>query len=260
MTKLIQNKSITMIIAITATIALLGLSSVFITNQEALAEQRERPEIPTRGWGGVSAQVDTIDCVLNRNIPEDPLRVNIMPTVKGFHTVIMEKEIFDCVFTPEMGEPTPVIFQDTLLIQFNENKVGKQLGSIKIELVSCNKSLEFAEFGSACINLGTPPTNIGFLDCSDDAGNTEAFVDMDSASFNWLQKFAKDKVTYKTVIVEKEILDCIDLLTGASVIAEVFTIEEKVNGNVKFFKWVVCEKDPLFGIFACVASDTPLPT
>jgi len=110
-----------------------------------------------------------------------------------------------------------------------------------------------------CTNLGTPPTNIDFLDCSADAGNTEAFVDMDSASFNWLQRFGQDKVTYKTVIVEKEIFDCVIAGTGIPVIAEVFTIEEKVNGKVKAFKWVVCEKVPDLGIIACVASDTQLP-
>jgi len=149
MTKTIQKKSITTIIAITATIALLGLSSVFITNQEALAEQRERPEIPTRGWDGVSAQQtgDTFICDLNRNILADPLRVNIMPTAFGFHSVIMEKEILDCTFIPEIGQPTPFIFQQTLLIQFDETKRGNQKGAIKIEVISCSKFLEFAEFG-----------------------------------------------------------------------------------------------------------------
>jgi len=116
MTKTIQNKSITTIIAITTTIALLGLSSVFITNQEALAEQRE---IPDRGYVGEGA---TISCVLNREIPADPLRVNIMVTVAGFHTVIMEKEIIDCIVTLADESTFPVVIQDTLLIQYNDNK------------------------------------------------------------------------------------------------------------------------------------------
>jgi len=145
MTKTIQKKSITTIFAITATIALLGLSSVFITNQEALAEQRQ---IPTRGGGDVSAQTENgvIFCALNRNILADPLRVNIMPTVNGFHTVIMEKEIFDCFVEDQFGG-FRVITQDTLLIQFDENKRGKLIGSgIKIDVITCSKDLEFTEF------------------------------------------------------------------------------------------------------------------
>jgi len=258
MTKIIQKKSIPMIIAITATIALLGLSSVFITNQEALAVDHPR-EIPDRGYVGVGGA--TLDCVLNRNILADPLRVNMMPTAFGFHTVIMEKEIFDCIMTPEigMGDPFPIIFQDTLLIQFDENRNGAPRGTMKIEFVSCNKDLAFTEFGPICTNFGTPPTALDFLDCSGDAGTTEAFVDMDSESYNWKQRFNKDKVTYKTVIVEKEIFDCVITGTSIPVIAEVFTIEEKVNGVIQPFKWVVCEKDPNLAIIACMASDTVPP-
>ena len=258
MTKTIQNKSITTIIAITTTIALLGLSSVFITNQEALAEQRE---IPDRGYVGEGA---TISCVLNREIPADPLRVNIMVTVAGFHTVIMEKEIFNCIVTePDLnnlndGPHTfPVIFQDTLLIQYNDNKKGiPKASGIEIELISCIKDLEFTEFGPFCFSLGSPLEFINELDCRGDVEVTEAFVDMDSTSFNWEQKFDKKKVTYKTVIVEKEILDC--SIRGKEIprIAEVFTIEEKVNGNVQPFKWVVCEKDPVVGILGCITSDS----
>jgi len=254
MTKTIQNKSITTIIVITATIALLGLSSVFITNQEALAEDHPR-EIPERGYVGPGP---TISCLLNRDIPADPLRVNVMETVNGFHTVIMEKEIFDCIVTEAEGQIMfPVIFQDTLLIQFDENKFGKlKKSGIKIEFLSCSKDLEFTEFGPLCFNLGTPPEAINDLDCSGDEGTTEAFVDMDSASFNWFQKFGKVKVSYKTVIVEKEILDCVIAGESTQRIAEVFTIEEKVNGKVKPFKWVVCEKDPEFGILGCITSET----
>jgi len=257
MTKTIQNKSITTIIVITATIALLGLSSVFITNQEALAAVHPR-EIPERGYVGEGGE--TISCVLNRDIPADPLRVNVMETVNGFHTVIMEKEISDCIVTLEDKSTFPVIFQDTLLIQFDENKFGKlKKSGIKIEFLSCFKILEFTELGPLCFNLGTPDEAINDLDCSGDEGSTEAFVDMDSASFNWFQKFGKVKVSYKTVIVEKEILDCVIFGTSKQVIAEVFTIEEKVNGKVKPFKWVVCEKDPELGILGCITSETPLP-
>ena len=91
----IKTKTTKTIIAIIATIALLGLSSVFITYQEALAQNTERSEFPTlvehaklfesRGWGAVLAsqqpttgQPDTLDCVLNRNILLDPLRVNLV--------------------------------------------------------------------------------------------------------------------------------------------------------------------------------------
>jgi len=95
------------------------------------------------------------------------------------------------------------------------------------------------------------------LDCSGDVEVTEAFVDMDSTSFNWEQKFGKKKVTYKTVIVEKEILDCFIRGSETPRIAEVFTIEEKVNGNVQPFKWVVCEKDLKLGILVgCITSDS----
>ena len=260
MTKTIQNKSITTIIAITATIALLGLSSVFITNQEALAEAHPR-EIPDRGYEGIGG---SISCVLNRNIPADPLRVNIMDTVAGFHTVIMEKEIFDCIVTAAAGQIMfPVILQDTLLIQFDENKKGKPKATgIKIEVISCEKDLQrialFGPFGPNCINFGTPTEAISLLDCRGDEGTTEAFVEMDSASFDWLHKFAKNKVTYKTVIVEKEILDCVIAGTSTPRIAEVFTIEEIVNGKVQPLKWVVCEKDPDIIILGCITSDTPL--
>jgi len=254
MTKTIQNKSITIIIAITATIALLGLSSVFITNQEALAEAHPR-EIPDRGYVGVGGE--TISCVLNRDIPAEPLRVNIMPAVNGFHTVIMEKEISDCIVTEAGDGMFPVILQDTLLIQFDERKNGKPRASgIEIELITCEKDLEFTELGVFCFNFGTPLEAISPLDCSGEAGTTEAFVDMDSASFDWFQKFGRDKVTYKTVIVEKEILDCFIRGTEIPRIAEVFTIEEKVNGKVQPFKWVVCEKDSDLGILGCITSDT----
>jgi len=240
---MIQNKSITMIIAITATIALLGLSSVFITNQEALA------------------QIEPIVlCDLNRNFPADPLRVNIMPTAFGFHTVIMEKEIFDCVIEdPMVGIIPGFLLQTTLLIQYDENKRGDPKGTMNIEVIECQKDILFIHQGPVCKSLGTPPTNTDPLDCSRDTGQTEAFVDMDSASYNWFQRFGQDKVTYKTVIVEKEILDCRVAGTTTPVIADVFTIEEKVNGKVKFFKWVVCEKDELNGkILGCIASDTPV--
>jgi len=259
MTKIIKNKSIPMIIAITATIALLGLSSVFITNHEALAETRERPEIPTRNFGDVSAQStgqDLFLCELNRNFPADPLRVNIVPTGGGFHSVIMEKEIFDCLFQPDMGTTTLIVIQETLLIQQDAKRKGTPIGPIKIEVISCTKFLEFAEFGPECTNLGTPPAITDFLDCSGDFTTNEAFVDMDSASFNAFQRFGLDKVTYMTIIVEKEILDCVIAGTAIDVIVEVFTIEEKVNGIVKFFKWVVCEKDSQMGIIACTASDS----
>jgi len=255
MTKTIQNKSITTIIVITATIALLGLSSVFITNQEALAEDHPR-EIPERGYEGIGG---TISCVLNRDIPAEPFRVNIMETLVGFHTVIMEKEIFDCIVTLEDKSTFPVIFQDTLLIQFDENQFGKlRKSGIIIEFISCIKDLEFTELGPLCFNLGTPDEAINDLDCSGDKGTTEAFVDMDSASYNLFQKFGKLKVTYKTVIVEKEILDCVIFGTSNQVIAEVFTIEEFVNGKVKSFMWVVCEKDLELGILGCITSETPL--
>jgi len=250
MTKTIQNKSITTIIAITTTIALLGLSSVFITNQEALAEQRE---IPDRGYVGPNGE--TI-CALNRDIPADPLRVNIMVRFDGFHTVIMEKEIFNCIVTDQLGQ-FPVIIQDTLLIQYNDNKKGiPKASGIEIELISCEKNLEFTAFGPFCFSLGSPPESINDLDCSGDAEVTEAFVDMDSTSFNWEQKFGKKKVTYKTVIVEKEILDCSIRGEETPRIAEVYTIEEKVNGDVQPFKWVVCEKDPEVGILGCITSDS----
>lgn len=261
-----KTKTKKLIIATIATIALLGLSSVFITYQEALAQSRERPEVPTRGWDAASTsqqpttqQPASLDCVLNRNILLDPLRANIVPTEKGFQSIIMEKEIFDCVFTDDPAPPTPVIFQDALVITYHDNENGKKLGKMKIKLISCNKFIEFAEFGSSCANLGTPPTTINPLDCSGDVGTTEAFVDMDSTSFNWFQRFAVDQVTTKTIIVEKEILDCVIVGTTIPVIAEVFTIEEKINGKVKKFKWVVCEKDPSLGILACIASDTPPP-
>ncbi len=244
MTKIIQNKSITTIFAITATIALLGLSFVFITNQEALA------------------QIELIVfCDLNRNFPADPLRVNIMPTVAGFHTVIMEKEIFDCVIEdPMVGIIPGFLLQTTLLIQYDDSKAGNTKKSgIKIEVIECQKDILFIHQGPVCKSLGTPPASIDPLDCSRDTGQTEAFVDMDSASYNWFQRFAKDKVTFKTVIVEKEILDCRVAGTTTPVIADVFTIEEKVNGKVKFFKWVVCEKDELNGkILGCISSDTPV--
>ena len=64
-------------------------------------------------------------------------------------------------------------------------------------------------------------------------------------------------ITTKTIIVEKEILDCVIAGTLTPVIADVFTIEEKVNGEIKFFKWVVCAKDSDRGILGCIASDTP---
>jgi len=252
-TKTIPNK---LIIATIATIALLGLSSVFITYQEAFAEAHPR-EIPERGYVGVGGE--TISCVLNRDIPADPLIVNMMVRLAGFHTVIMEKEIFDCIVTdPDFG-PFPVVIQDTLLIQYNEDRNGKQKGGIKIDFITCEKDLEFTQFGPFCLSLGSPPEAINPLDCSADAGNTEAFVDMDSASFDWLHNFAIKKVTYKTVIVEKEILDCVILGTSTPRIAEVFTIEEKVNGKVKLSKWVVCEKDSDLGILGCITSDTPPP-
>jgi len=254
MTKTIQNNSITTIIVITTTIALLGLSSVFITNQEALAADHPR-EIPDRGYVGDEV---TIDCTLNRDIPADPLRVNIMTTISGFRTVIMEKEIFDCTVDSVEFGIFPVIFQDTLLIQYNESKQGKIFGKIKIDLISCDKDLELTEFGPGCSNFGTPPEFINELDCSGDAGNTEAFVEMDSASFDWLQKFGKLKVTTKTVIVEKEIFDCVIFDTTTPVIAEVYTIEEIVNGKVQPFKWVVCEKDPENILLGCITSDTPV--
>ncbi len=242
MTKIIQNKSITTIFAITATIALLGLSSVFITNQEALA------------------QIEPIVFCNLINFPADPLRVNIMTTARGFHTVIMEKEIFDCVIEdPEMGIIPGFLLQTTLLIQFDEFKGGKQAGIIKIEVIECQKDILFIHQGPVCKSLGTPPATIDPLDCSRDTGQTEAFVDMDSASYNWFQRFGQDKVTFKTVIVEKEILDCRIAGTTTPVIVDVFTIEEKFNGKVKFFKWVVCEKDELNGkILGCIASDTPV--
>jgi len=252
MTKTIQNKSITTIIVITATIALLGLSSVFIANQEALAAVHPR-EIPERGYEGIES---TIACDLNRFIPTDPLSVNIMPTVNGFHTVIMEKEIFDCIVTDIIFGSFPVIFQDTLLIQYDDNRNGKTTtAGIKIELIFCDKDLEFTHFGPLCSLGGTPPEKINALDCSGDAFITEAFVDMDSASY-LLQKSGRNIVTYKTVIVEKEIFDCVIFGTTIPVIAEVFTIEETVNGIVQPFKWVVCEKDLDVGIVGCITSDT----
>jgi len=255
MTKTIQNNSITTIIVITITVALLGLSSVFITNQEALAADHPR-EIPDRGYVGPGP---TIACALNRDIPADPLRVNIMPTVAGFHTVIMEKEIFDCTVTNPDKSTFPVIFQDTLLIQFDEGQKGKPKASgIKIEQIFCDKLLEFTGFGPSCSLGVSPPEKINLLDCSGDAGTTEAFVEMDSASFDWKHKFGKNIVTYKTVIVEKEILDCVIFGTTIPVIAEVFTIEKTLNGKVQPFKWVVCEKDSEFGILGCITSDTPI--
>ncbi len=207
--------------------------------------------------------IQFIICELNRTIPADPLRVNIMPTAFGFHTVIMEKEIFDCVIEdPMVGIIPGFLLQTTLLIQYDDSKVGNtKKAGIKIEVIECQKDILFIDQGPVCKSLGTPPASIDHLDCSRDTGQTEAFVDMDSASYNWLQRFNKDKVTYKTVIVEKEILDCRVAGTTTPVIADVFTIEEKVNGKVKFFKWVVCEKDELNGkILGCIASDTPLPT
>jgi len=255
MTKTIQNKSITTIIVITTIIALLGLSSVFITNQEALAAAHPR-EIPERGYvGEVGVNSETISCFLNRNIPADPLIVNIMPTANGFHTVIMEKEIFDCTVTDIFGS-FPVIFQDTLLIQYDDNRNGKTTtAGIKIELIFCDKNLEFTEFGPDCSLGGTPTEFINELDCSMDAGTNEAFVDMDSASY-LLQKYGRSIVTYKTVIVEKEIFDCVVFGTTMLRIAEVFTIEETVNGIVQPFKWVVCEKTSAAGIIGCITSDT----
>jgi len=232
MTKTIQKKSITTIIAITATIALLGLSSVFITNQEALA------------------QIEPIVfCDLIRNFPADPLRVNIMPTAFGFHTVIMEKEIFDCVIEdPMMGIIPGFLLQTTLLIQYDDSKVGNTKKSgIKIEVIECQKDILFIHQGPVCKSLGTPPANTSFLDCSRDTGQTEAFVDMDSASYDWQHTSYRHQVTTKTIIVEKEILDCRVAGTTTPVIADVFTIEEKVNGGVTTFKWVVCEKDELNG-------------
>ena len=256
MTKTIQNKSITTIIVITATIALLGLSSVFITNQEALAAVHPR-EIPERGYEGIgNGGGGTISCFLNRNIPADPLIVNIMPTANGFHTVIMEKEIFDCIVTDIIFGSFPLVFEDTLLIQYDDNRKGITTpAGIKIELISCSKDLEFTSFGPDCFSLGSPPEVINDLDCSIDAFSTEAFVDMDSASY-LLQKYGRNIVTYKTVIVEKEIFDCVIFGTTIPRIAEVFTIEETVNGIVQPFKWVVCEKDPDIEILGCITSDT----
>jgi len=257
MTKTIQNNSITIIIVITITIALLGLSSVFITNQEALAADHPR-EIPDRGYVGGNGV--TIDCTLNRNIPADPLIVDIQETVDGFFTVIMEKEISDCTVTPSGESPFPVIIQDTLLITYTESRTAQLTGKgIVIKLISCEKDLEFTHLGPLCFNFGSPAEFINELDCSGDAGFTEAFVDMDSASYNWFQKFNIKKVTVKTVIVEKEIFDCFIFGTGTPRIAEVYTIEEMKGRTVLPFLWVVCEKDSDLGILGCITSETVIP-
>jgi len=256
LTKTIQNNSITTIIVITITVALLGLSSVFITNQEALAVDHPR-EIPDRGYEG---DLFTISCTLNRNIPADPLRVDIQETVNGFFTVIMEKEISDCIVTPSGESPFPVIFQDTLLITYTESRTAQLTGKgIVIKQISCVKDLEFTHLGPLCSRIGSPPEKINQLDCSGDAGTTEAFVDMDSATYNWFQKFNINKVTVKTVIVEKEIFDCVISGTTINVIAEVFTIEEMKGRTILSSMWVVCEKDSDFGILGCITSETVIP-
>jgi len=260
MTKTIQNKSITTIIVITITIALLGLSSVFITNQEALAADHPR-EIPERGYEGIgNGGGGTIACTLDRNIPADPLRVTVSETLKGFFTVIMEKEIFDCIVTDPVFGQFPVIFQDTLAITYFESRTGElNKKGIVIEQIFCDKDLELTEFGPTCSLGVTPPEAINELDCSGDAGTTEAFVDMDSASYNWFQKFNIKKVTVKTVIVEKEIFDCVIFGTTTPRIAEVFTIEEMIGRTVQPVMWVVCEKDSDLGILGCITSETVIP-
>ena len=256
MTAKIKNKTITMLVTLAVITAIFGLGFILNSNP---AHAVTFPDLPTRE--GVI--IDDGGCFLDRTYPKDPLRVNITPTLKGFHEIIMEKEIFNCLFVDVEGTIFPIIQETTLIIQQFENKRGNPFGPMQIEVIDCYKDLEFMEFGVFCNPPYTPRVGIDPLDCRGDSEQIESFVDMDTASYNWEQFFAKKKVTTMTVIVEKEIMDCDIFGRIEPIIVEVFTIEEKINSKIKDqSKWVICEKDEFLfpTIIGCLASDSVIPS
>jgi len=95
MTTKIKNKTITMLVTLAVITSIFGLGFILNSNPAHAAF----PDLPTRE--GVI--IEDGGCILDRTYPKDPLRVSITPTLKGFHEIIMEKEIFNCTFVDDQG-------------------------------------------------------------------------------------------------------------------------------------------------------------
>jgi len=196
-----------------------------------------------------------VPCV-NTNQPAEPLTVDIVTTPKRFHTIIAEKEIFFC----DVG--IPVMREVKLLIQYTENtRNGNLVGSVEIISVTCDKLLQSLNIQcfTEIVPVGVPATE---FDCNTLTGR--AWIESDSAEYRFINAAGKEKIKTKTVIVDKEILDClVPLQTGGSAVRlmDVFIIEEIVNQGAPTLFTVVCEKEisgsPRF--LGCFVSDSGLP-